>query len=115
MQEDPACIYIPHGSFEPPAHARGRPWTTRADPARHSSSSVIRTDLEYPDYVQVMSTPVVMRLHPKDAAPAVVFNTFPEHPTGLQGSEMLEVQGVMRAVRGADGSPIWTAPKDMWQ
>ena len=70
--------------------------------------------IEYPDYIQVMSTPVVMRLHPKDAEPAVVFNTFPERATGEQGSEMLEVQGVLRAVRGSDGSPLWSAPFDMW-
>ena len=62
-----------------------------------------------------MSTPVVMRLHPTDAAPAVVFNSFPLHPTGLQGADMVEVQGVMRAVNGSDGSPIWSAPGDMFQ
>jgi hypothetical protein len=89
---------------------------TPAGPDAPSPQGVIRKDLEYPDYVQVMSTPVVMRLHAKDAEPAVVFNAFPERPPGLlQGSEMVEVQGVMRAVRGSDGSPIWTAPKDMFQ
>src|SRR2546423_6707454 len=61
-----------------------------------------------------MSTPVVMRLNAKAAERAVVFNTFPDRPAGLQGSEMLEVQGVMRAVRGSDGAPLWTALKDMW-
>ena len=113
-QADPACIFIPHGSFEPPEHAWWWPWKTPLGPDAVSPADSFRADLEYPDYVQVMSTPVVMRLHPKDKEPAVVFNAFPEHPTGEQGSEMLEVQGVMRAVRGSDGTPLWTAPKDMW-
>src|SRR3954470_11126482 len=113
-QADPACIFIPHGSLEPPEHAWWRPWQTPLGPDAVSPADSFRSDLEYPDYVQVMSTPVVMRLHPKDAEPAVVFNTFPEHPTGGQGSQMLEVQGVLRAVRGSDGAPLWTAPKDMW-
>jgi hypothetical protein len=113
-QADPACIFIPHGSFEPPEHAWWWPWLTPAGPDAVSPADTFRADLEYPDYVQVMSTPVVMRLHAKDAEPAVVFNSFPEHPTGEQGAEMLEVQGVMRAVRGSDGAPLWSAPNDMW-
>jgi len=112
-QADPACIFIPHGAFEPPEHAWWWPWRTPQGPDAVSPADFFR-DIEYPDYVQVMSTPVVMRLHPKDVEPAVVFNTFPEMPTGAQGAEMLEVQGVLRAVRGSDGSPLWTAPKDMW-
>jgi hypothetical protein len=113
-QADPACIFIPHGSFEPPEHAWWWPWTTPLGPDAASPADSFRADLEYPDYVQVMSTPVVMRLHAKDKEPAVVFNAFPEHLTGEQGSQILEVQGVMRAVRGSDGTPLWTAPKDMW-
>jgi hypothetical protein len=113
-QADPACIFIPHGSFEPPEHAWWWPWQTPLGPDAVSPKDAFVAGIEYPDYVQVMSTPVVMRLHPKDASPAVVFNTFPEHPTGEQGSAILEVQGVMRAVRGSDGTPLWTAPKDMW-
>ena len=114
-QADPACIFIPHGSFEPPERAWWWPWQTPQGPDAPSPADGFRADIEYPDYVQVMSTPVVIRLHPKDAEPAVVFNTFPERPTGEQGAEMLEVQGVMRAVRGSDGAPLWSAPKDMWQ
>lgn len=114
-QADPACIFIPHGSFEPPTHAWWWPWLTPEGPDALGGKDTFRAGLEYPDYVQVMSTPVVMRLHAKDAAPAVVFNSFPEHPTGLQGADMVEVQGVMRAVNGSDGSPIWSAPKDMFQ
>jgi hypothetical protein len=113
-QADPACIFVPHGSFEPPEHAWWWPWQTPQGPDAVSPKDSFFTGLEYPDHVQVMSTPVVMRLHPKDASPAVVFNAFPEHPTGEQGSAILEVQGVMRAVRGSDGTPLWTAPKDMW-
>ena len=113
-QADPACIFIPHGAFEPPEHAWWWPWPTPQGPDAASPLDVPLRTIEYPDYVQVMSTPVVMRLNAKDVEPAVVFNTFPDHPAGLQGSEMLEVQGVMRAVRGSDGAPLWTAPKDMW-
>ena len=114
-QPDPACIFIPHGAFEPPVHAWWWPWATPQGPEAPSPQDVYFSGFELPDYVQVMSTPVVIRLHPKDPEPAVVFNAFPEHPAGqLQGDKMLEVQGVMRAVRGSDGSPIWTAPADMW-
>src|SRR5438105_3855251 len=113
-QADPACIFIPHGAFEPPEHAWWWPWPTPQGPDAASPLDVPLRTIEYPDYVQVMSTPVVMRLNAKDVEPAVGFNTFPDHPAGLQGSEMLEVQGVMRAVRGSDGAPLWTAPKDMW-
>src|SRR5213076_2430091 len=75
-QPDPACIFIPHGSFEPPEHAWWWPFTTPLGPDETTHSLNVRPDLEYPDFVQVMSTPVVIRLHPKDAAPVVVFNSF---------------------------------------
>ncbi len=114
QQADPACIFIPHGAFEKPAHAWWWPWLTPDGPDAVSPADSFRPDLEYPDYVQVMSTPVVIRLHPNDAEPAVVFNTFPERLTGEQGAEILEAQGVMRAVRGSDGAPLWSAPKDLW-
>jgi len=107
---DPACIFIPHGSFEPPTHDWWWPWQTPAGPDDTTGHRAFRTDVEYPDYTQVMSTPVVMRLHAGDQEPAVVFNSFAPN----QG-EVVETQGVMRAVRGSDGSPIWTAPHDMWQ
>lgn len=109
-QADPACIFIPHGSFEPPEHAWWWPWKTPQGPDATSPLDSFRDGLEYPEHVQVMSTPVVIRLHPKDTEPAVVFNTFPD----TQGGNLAETQGVMRAVRGSDGSPIWTAPSDMW-
>ena len=109
-QADPACIFIPHGAFEPPAREWWWPFKTPAGPQETSADKGVRKDLEYPDYVQVMSTPVVMRLKAADASPAVVFNTFSFNQAG----NLVETQGVMRAVRGSDGSPIWTAPKDMW-
>ena len=109
-QADPACIFIPHGSFEPPEHAWWWPWKTPQGPDAVSPQDSFRDALEYPDYVQVMSTPVVIRLHQKDPEPAVVFNTF----TSASGGNLVETQGVMRAVRGSDGSPIWSAPADMW-
>ena len=31
-QPDPACIFIPHGAFEPPVHAWWWPWKTPAGP-----------------------------------------------------------------------------------
>src|SRR2546427_495287 len=107
---DPACIFIPHGSFEPPARAWWWPFTTPLGPDEATHTLNVRADLEYPDFVQVMSTPVVIRLHPKDAEPAVVFNSFSLGGAGA----LVETQGVLRAVRGSDGSPIWTAPDHMW-
>jgi hypothetical protein len=113
-QADPACIYVPHGAFEQPAHAWWWPFKTPQGPGGPGGLKDYQARLEYPDYVQVMSTPVVMRLHAKDSEPAVVFNTFPAAAPGQQGSEILEIQGVMRAVRGSDGTPLWTAPKDLF-
>ena len=109
-QADPACIFIPHGSFEPPERAWWWPWKTAQGPDAPSPQDSFRDGLEYPDHVQVMSTPVVIRLHAKDAEPAVVFNAF----TDRASASNVETQGVIRAVRGSDGSPIWTAPADMW-
>ncbi len=105
---DPACIYVPRGAFEPPAHQWWWPWKTPDGPFDTTGNASYRTDLEYPDFVQVMSTPAVMRLHAKDASPAVVFNSFANNAN----SAYVESQGVMRAVRGVDGSPLWTAPAD---
>ena len=108
-QADPACIYIPHGSFEPPEHAWWWPFKTAGGPedASYDAAAPFFAALQYPDFTQVMSTPVVMRLHPADTEPAVVFNSFSPN----QGY-VVESQGVLRAVRGSDGSPIWSAPKD---
>ncbi|MFN2549062.1 MAG: FG-GAP repeat domain-containing protein [Myxococcales bacterium] len=112
-QADPACIYVPHGAFEQPAHEWWWPFPTPDGPDGPAGSNLTRSDIEYPDFVQVMSTPVVMRLSAKDASPAVVFNTFSQQ-TGVNGSQFVEVQGVMRAIRGIDGTSIWSAPHDMW-
>jgi hypothetical protein len=107
---DPSCIFIPHGAFEPPVHDWWWPFTSALGPDDPVSNTV-RPDLEDPDFVEVMSTPVVIRLHPNDPAPAVVFNAFAAE-RGSGGT--VEARGVMRAIRGADASPIWTAPKDFW-
>jgi hypothetical protein len=112
-QADPACIYIPHGAFEQPAHAWWWPWATPQGPNAPAPQNTYFSGLEDPDYVQVMSTPVVMRLRANDAEPAVVFNSFAGQ-VGATGGQFLEIQGVMRAVHGGDGAPIWTAPKDLW-
>ena len=106
---DPTCIFIPHGAFEPPEHAWWWPFTSALGPDDPVGNSV-RKDLEFPDFVEVMSTPIVMRLHAADTEPAVVFNSFALEGTG----GTVESRGVMRAIRGSDGSPIWSAPKDFW-
>ena len=108
---DPACIYVPHGSFEQPARAFWWPWTTPDGPDDKTGSPHPRLDLEYKDYVHVMSTPVVIRLHKADPAPAIVFNSISK--VGIPaGASFIEYQAVMRAVSGVDGTPIWTAPRD---
>jgi hypothetical protein len=112
-QADPACIFIPHGAFEQPAHAWWWPWATPQGPDAPAPQNTYFSGLENLDYVQVMSTPVVMRLHANDTEPAVVFNSFAGQ-VGATGGQFLEIQGVMRAVHGGDGAPIWTAPKDVW-
>src|SRR5205085_6292958 len=68
-QADPACIFIPHGAFETPAREWWWPWLTPDGPQAPSPQDAFMAGLEYPDYVQVMSTPVVMRLHATDASP----------------------------------------------
>src|SRR5438309_8577815 len=105
---DPSCIFIPHGAFEPPVHQWWWPFTSVLGPDDPKSNS-IRPDLDFPDFVEVMSTPVVMRLHPGDSAPAVVFNAFPPGQGGT-----VETRGVMRAIRGTDASSIWTGANDFW-
>jgi hypothetical protein len=105
---DPACIFIPQGSFEPPVHQWWWPWQTPQGPADTTGHAALRPDLQYPTYAQVMSTPVVLRLHPKDPSPAVVFNAL----SNTFNPGYVENQGVMRAISGLDGSPLWTAPAD---
>ena len=105
---DPACIFIPQGSFEPPVHQWWWPWQTPQGPDDTTGHDAVRADTLYPTYAQVMSTPVVMRLHPTDASPAVVFTSMPD----TFNAGFVENQGVMRAISGVDGSPLWTAPAD---
>jgi hypothetical protein len=105
---DPTCIFVPHGAFEPPVHQWWWPFTTPMGPD-DPKGSAIRSDLQFSEFVEVMSTPVVIRLHPNDPEPAIVFNTF---APGTGGT--LETRGAMRAIRGSDASAIWTAPKDYW-
>ncbi len=62
---------------------------------------------KFPQYADVLMTPVVVPLHraASDAfePPAVVFNSI----RGDQGAGS-EVEGVMRAVSGRDGTELWT-------
>ena len=104
---DPACIFVPHGAFEAPVHQFWWPWETADGPDDKTGHANLRAGLTLPDYVEVMMTPAVIRLHPKDKAPAILFNTFYRY---LATTNFLEIQGVLRAVSGVDGSPIWTAP-----
>jgi CARDB protein len=108
---DPACIFIPHGAFEQPAREWWWPFNTPLGPAGPGGVKDFRADLTQPLYVEVMSTPVVMRLHPADPEPAVVFNTFQLDNSG--SGQFLESQGVMRAIRGSDSAAIWTHPDDV--
>ena len=91
------CLYVPGpGDFEAPVKAW---WWPYEDVDRQKERPI-----ELPQFDQVMSTPVVVRLHgpahPKDP-PAVVFSTFVDGGT-------TDVEGVLRAVRGDTGAPLWT-------
>ncbi|MFL5360365.1 MAG: CARDB domain-containing protein [Myxococcales bacterium] len=108
---DPACIFIPHGAFEPPVHAWWWPFESPLGPDDPVIGGRVRKDVLFPDFNQVMSTPVVIRLHKDDPEPAIVFNTFSSF-TASSKDTALETAGIMRAIRGSDGSAIWTAPKD---
>lgn len=88
------CIYIPGpGEFEAPEKVWWWPY--------EDAAGKVRRDIELPAFDQVMSTPVVVRLRPDDPVPTVVFATFHDG-----GAPVLE--GVLRAVRGDDGSPLFT-------
>ena len=108
---DPACIFIPHGAFEPPIHAWWWPFESPLGPDDPVIGGRPRSDVLFPEVSQVMSTPVVIRLHKDDPEPAVVFNTFSVFTASAKDAA-LETLGLMRAIRGSDGSAIWTAPKD---
>src|SRR5437868_15353049 len=73
---DPACIFIPHGAFEPPIHAWWWPFESPLGPDDPVMGGRVRRDVLFPEVSQIMSTPVVIRLHKTDPEPAVVFNTF---------------------------------------
>ncbi len=92
-----ACTFVPEpADFQTPATVW---WWPYLDPQR-STERVI----ELPDFDEVMSTPVVVRLdgrqHPTEP-PAVIFSTFVDGGT-------TDVEGVLRAVRGDTGAPLWT-------
>jgi hypothetical protein len=91
------CLFVPGpNDFEAPEVAWWWPYTDATGAARRS--------IDLPAFDQVMSTPVVVRIrgaaHPEDP-PTVVFNTF--HDGGSPN-----VEGVLRAVKGDDGSPIFS-------
>lgn len=91
------CIYIPGpGEFEAPQKTWWWPYVDAA--GRH------RRAVEMGAFDQVMATPVVARLHgashPQEP-PTVVFPTF------VEGGST-NVEGVLRAVRGDTGEPLWT-------
>ncbi|MFM2152333.1 MAG: hypothetical protein RL199_768 [Pseudomonadota bacterium] len=89
-----ACIYIPGpGEFEPPEKAWWWPYLDAGGKAPRG--------VELPDFAQVMATPVSLKLRPTDEVPTVVFPTF------VAGGSV-NVEGVLRAVRGDTGAPVWT-------
>lgn len=95
--DDTECIYIPGpGEFEAPELGWWWPFT--------DATGRKRRDIELPAFDQVMSTPVVVRIRgpnfPEDA-PTVVFNTF-------QAGGSSVVEGVLRAIRGDTGEPLFT-------
>jgi hypothetical protein len=97
IADAPQCIYVPGpNEFDPPEVV----WWW---PFQDAAGTVTRT-VELPEFNQVMSTPAVIRLrgaaHPEDP-PTVIFNTF--HDGGTPN-----VEGVLRAVRGDDGTPLFT-------
>lgn len=90
------CIYIPGpGEFEPPEKAWWWPYLG-ADGKQPRA-------IELPEFSQVMATPAVIRLDGAGVSepPSVVF---PSYRSG--GS--LNVEGVLRAVRGDTGEPLWS-------
>jgi hypothetical protein len=94
VEDTNACIYIPGpGEFEAPEKAW---WWPYLDAAGQNPR-----DVELPTFAQVMATPVSLRLHPSDEVPTVVFPTF------VRGGSV-NVEGVLRAVRGDTGAPLWT-------
>ncbi len=98
VTDENACIYIPGpGEFEAPVLEW---WWPYADAA-----GIQRRDIELPQFEEVMATPVVVRLPASGDVPAVVFPTF-------QSGGSISVEGVLRAVRGDDGSPLWTATEE---
>jgi len=109
---DPSCIFIPHGAFEPPTHAWWWPFESPLGPEDPLLGGKLRPDVIHTDYIQVMSTPVVIRLHKNDPEPAVVFNAFSQFDARFDKDTALEHRGLMRAIRGSDGSALWTAPKE---
>jgi hypothetical protein len=91
------CIYIPGpGQFEAPVRQWWWPFTDA------TGTTLAKVDL--PEFDQVMSTPVVIRSRgpgfPNDI-PTVYFNTFHDGGTPM-------VEGVLRALRGDDGTPLWS-------
>jgi len=88
---DPACIFIPHGAFEPPVHAWWWPFESPLGPEDPVVGAKMRSDVVFNDYIQVMSTPVVIRLHKNDSEPAVVFNTFSVR-SAAGGDSNVEIQ-----------------------
>jgi hypothetical protein len=95
---DRQCIYIPKpGDFEAPERAWWWPY--------EDADGRVRRSIEAPDFNEVMSTPVVLRAHGRahpDEPPTVFFNSFADG-----GGPSAE--GVLRAVRGDTGEPVWSA------
>lgn len=110
---DPTCIYVPTGSFEAPVRQFWWPWMTPNGPDDTTGNANVRPEIDNDGFFHVMSTPVVIRLHKEDPAPAIVFNAI-NRELIEKDAKWLEFPAVMRAISGVDGKPLWTAPKDFW-
>ncbi|EDM75285.1 FG-GAP repeat/HVR domain protein [Plesiocystis pacifica SIR-1] len=110
---DESCIYTPEaGVFEPvPRWSWGerqvRSCTTEADCQVEEICDMGTCavtwphfqPVEYPEYVQVMASPMVADLD-GDCIPEVVFNSF--------SPAEWAADGVLRVLRGDTGEPVWT-------
>jgi len=122
-QASDECIYVPpEGVFDPvPLFTWGvrvsRPCATDADCQKEETcgpggtcevtwSHVTPGANDLPDYYQVTSIPMVADLD-ADCVPEIVFNSY-------QGSTYTS-DGVLRAIRGDDGSRVWTVTEPTYR
>lgn len=111
---DPDCVYVPPvGQFEPvPLFTWGRrnPRACTGDADCQTAERCVNqacevtwphvTPATMPEHYQSSSIPVVVDLD-ADCVPEIVFNTYAQ--------SAFTTDGILRAIRGDDGSEVWTA------